>query len=299
MDNLLETNTKDMLATIGSTDMAEWTDLKKSEFVKTFEARAKAAKYILVQTASTLLAIATEKHFVAQKRAGELTEKYGHTSGMLQDTYDGARNCYNSTVGGRAASELNTLATERAESIVEELPPIRDAVAVIDKSTAALMDRRDKLLAKLNKLGPRLEQYSLTIKMSECDQKMPIGDFRKMVALRYKKYRAVAVAMSEIGKEGADIEDTINKKLYMGLPGLDDAVIKVVSNHLDRAQALGQLVRRMGEKVMFGDSKEAMDILKHFEKDEMELSEDIKSKFAEALEKLKVSRKQLGRGKKR
>jgi hypothetical protein len=299
MDNLLETNPKDMLATIGNTDMAEWSDIKKAEFVKTFDARSKAAKYILVQTAEILLNTAIERHFVSQKRAAEVAEKYGPTNNMLQDTYDDQSKYYSSTVGGRATSELIAVARERADAILDELPPVRDAVAIIDKETALLMDKRDKLLAKLNRLGPRLTDYSLTIKMSEVDQKMPIGDFRAMVALRYKKYCAVARAMSEIGKEGAEIEDIINKKLYMGLPGLDDAVIKVASSHLDRAQALAQLVRRMGEKVMFGDSKEAMDILKHFEKDEVELSDDIKTRFAEALEKLKVSRKQLGKGKKR
>jgi hypothetical protein len=44
---------------------------------------------------------------------------------------------------------------------------------------------------------------------------------------------------------------------------------------------------------MFGDSKAALELLKGFEKDELDISDSIKSEFAGALEKLNVAAKKL------
>ena len=49
--------------------------------------------------------------------------------------------------------------------------------------------------------------------------------------------------------------------LYHGLPGLFDAVVKVVNDYMERATAFSALNRRVGEQVQFCDSEAALEML--------------------------------------
>jgi hypothetical protein len=92
--------------------------------------------------------------------------------------------------------------------------------------------------------------------------------------------------MEEVGKEGSALDIDINKALYKGVPAIHRAVVKVIQQHIDRAHMFGQLSRRIEEKVLYGDSKEATDLLSRFEKDELEVSEGIKAEFSKTVEAL-------------
>ena len=135
----------------------------------------------------------------------------------------------------------------------------------------------------------RLEEMAGSYSLADVDQKMTIGEFRKGVRDRDRKRAALSRQMNDMGQTGIELDNQINKALYLGLPGLSDAVIKVVADHLERAVAFDQTTRRVTEKVLFGDSEAAMELLKGFERDEVTVSDNIKAEFSAAMLKLGIA----------
>jgi hypothetical protein len=296
MTGIMDGSTSEMLARVNTSDQIHtWSDEKKRDFVKTFDDRARVARYILIKTGHFILENAKRRQFIGVR---QFEEARGQASGY-ENLYDEGSRYYNTAkIGGRPATDIGSIAEERANLVIKELPPLKRAVEVIDKDTAEKIERRDKILAELRKCKARLEEPELAgpIVMAELDQEMTIGEFRQLVKDRSKKRKRVFEKMGELAGEGNELEEIINKKLYKGLPGLSEAVIAVAQQHFDRAVALDEMDRRIGERVMFGDSEAALEMLKGFEKDEQSIPNEIKAEFRSALEKLKVSKKQLGAG---
>lgn len=308
--SLIDANPSQELTTIqGSTEVAKWSYDKKKDFTDTFDARTRVARFILMETAYAILRTGLSRRFIGLQHIAQVLPdsksnpeyavsywNYAHLCDLVPTPPE--HDCRRlSLIGGRSPEDLKKVALERAETILKELPPIKAAVAIIDPDTAKLIDKRDALLEKGRALTPKLEELSEPIVMSEVDQKMTVAAFRTMVRTQEKQRDAIVRRLNAIGAEGTELEDTINRKLFKGLPGLADAVVDVAKNHLDRAAMFDQLNRRVGEVVRFGDSQEAMDLLKKFEQDETALSKDVKATFQAALEKLKLSKPQL-KGKK-
>jgi hypothetical protein len=196
-------------------------------------------------------------------------------------------------VGGRTVAELEKVAEERAKEIVSNLPPLRTAVQILDKTTAKKLDRVDALKKKGKDLSDQLNEVSGSINMADMDQNMSIGEFRAMIHERDKKRRELAHQLQEIGKEGSRLETEIDAFLVKGVPGLSEALVEVIKQHKERAEGLSSTTRRVVEQIQFGDCKEAMGMLKTFETDETKGSAEIAAKFTDALRQLKLSRKQL------
>lgn len=288
-DSALENGTS-MLTLVKNSqhEMAQWSETKRKDFVETFEKRSRVTRYILVKTAEFLLEGARRRRFITDKHNRELA--ITRSSRSWRDLTDVENSYHNgSTVGGRSARELDTIAQERADVILKELPPLKKAVLIIQPETAKKIERRDKLLEQGQKLMDQLVELSENLELANMDQKMTIGDFREFIKEREKSRRALRHKLDEMGAEGTQLEDEISRALYSGIPGISEAVIKVINDHIEREQAFDATTRRVGERVMFGDSEAAMEILSRFEKDEVTVSEEIKSEFASALEKLKVA----------
>lgn len=306
-----DVNPANALAQLNDTAIAMWSDEKKKDFVGTFAQRARVARYILEKTAQIILDKAYERHYISTKHLNELAKTPGayQTQALRQvisaDLYDkpeGRDSYYRAPtmVGGRNITQLDDIARERSEAILKELPQLRKAIEIISPDTAKLMAQRDTILEKGNKLAEKLEEIAQPIAMSDLDQKMTIGDFRKMVKDRNKQRKKLIDALNELGEEGSELENTINKRLYRGLPGLSDAVIRVAVAHKEKSLALDEMNRRVAEKVQFGDSDAALELLKRFEQDEVKVNDAIKAEFAAAMEKLQLAGKQarrLGKGK--
>lgn len=277
-DYMLEGNP---LATLENTEtMATWTDEKKKDFVGVFADRILAARYILAKTATYIQQKALDRKFISYKHTRKLDEKYYRSEREL-----------NMDKCSRNREELKEIAQERAKLILKQLPPIKKAVQWVDADTAKMMERRDKLLDKANNLKEQLDEVVQTIDMAELDQKMTIGDFRKMVADREKLRKKLFRQLEDVGEEGTKLEDTIAKRLYAGLPGLSDAVVQTIEDHWERFNALDQMNRRVGEQVMFGDSEAAMSLLRKFEEDEVKISDDLRSRIKDAVATLKAAGK--------
>lgn len=277
-DNLFDSTSNQLTKIDGIETLSQWSDDKKKEFVSLFDKRSNVARFLLKGTAIHLLHKAKERHFISQKHYDKLQHKYRQ---MYPDGGAGE-------VGGRAKADLYAIAKERADTILAELPPLKSIVEVIDADLAKQIVRRDKLKKMGQELAEKLGDLSEPIDMAELDQSITIGQFRAEVKDLEKKRKKVYADLEEVGKEGAELESIINKKLYSGLPGLTDAIISTIDQHMEQRTALDEMSRRVSERVMFGDSEAAMDILKHFEKDEVAISDDIKANFTAALEKLKL-----------
>jgi hypothetical protein len=270
--------------------MAKWTDEKRKEFANLFEDRAKAARYIFIKTAELMLSLAHNRRFISQLHLDKLELKVSYDPFLVerQEQY-GTRRYMPAMIGGRTKEELDKIAAERAEQILKELPPLKAAVRIISKETAANIDKRDQILARLRIMKQRLEEMAGSYSLADVDQKMTIGEFRKGVRDRDRKRAALSRQMNDMGQTGIELDNQINKALYLGLPGLSDAVIKVVADHLERAVAFDQTTRRVTEKVLFGDSEAAMELLKGFERDEVTVSDNIKAEFSAAMLKLGIA----------
>jgi hypothetical protein len=279
-DNLMETPSTELLLASATTSIALWSEDKKQDFIKTFEQRNSVAQHILYYTANEIRQQALSKKFISQKH--ERSAKVF----MPIDVHDRAR-----TIGGRTLDELHTIAHERAESVLKNLPPLKNAVKVIDPETAKLIDDYEELRDNLQKLKDSLDEMPQVIQMSELDQNMTIGQFRKYVKKVEETKVELLEKLSKGGTELQELDITINKKLYAGIPGLSDAIIKTVNDHYERIMMLQQLSRRMIEQVKFGDSAQALEILKHFESDEMTISDNINTEFVAALAVLGVAKK--------
>ena len=151
---------------------------------------------------------------------------------------------------------------------------------------------RDHWFQRLPESTDQIEKVTEPIVMSDMPQDMTIGAFRAIVRDREKERRRLITEMNECGKEGQELERQISKALYSGLPGLSDAVVDVILSHRERAAALDTFGRRAVEQIKFGDSEAAMSLLKHFEQDEITVSDTVRSKFTEALAQLKLAASQ-------
>jgi len=256
-------------------DMAAWSETKKTEFVATFERRSAASRLILETTASCVLEIASRRKFVSVKHANQVERV---------STVDPRWNGHQEKTG-RSYEDIYKVARAQAEAILKGLPPLKKAVQIIDPDTAEKIDARDKLLAKGRKIRDELVELAEPVRMVDLDQNMTVGEFRKLIKDRERKQKRLVNQLDELAKDGNELENSINKALYAGLPGLSDAVIKVVNNCYERSSALDAATRRVAERVKFGDSAAAMDILRRFEDDEVEVSDEIKAEFDKALKK--------------
>jgi len=273
-------------------DIHLWKDEKRKDFVGLFVQRVDAAMYILRLTACEIAHTAKDRLFI-----GEIPIKVDAVSDY--DHRVGYRTWKNpGSIGGRTLDELGTIASERAEAIINELPPIKKALEILDKDILDKMTRKENILAKLKSLRTKIEEYSQPICMADLDQKMTIGEFRKLVKDTTKERQRLFREMDELAEEGNGLNYEIHKKLYKGIPGLREAIESVINQHIDRATALGETSRRMEEQILYGDSDAALEILKAFEKDEVAVPDNIKAEFSKALESLKVYKKKLGKGKK-
>lgn len=271
----------------GQEAMQLWSDEKKADFARIFTQRTEAARYILLATARLVIETAARRKFVSQRKINEIYPQgpaYGWNFGcFVTERGYGVQN----VIGGRTPAELEEVAVERAKKIIDEMPLMRDAVKVIAPDIAKKIEKVDKLRAEGQKILEQLDEYAEPVHLSDHEEKKVV-DFLAMLKERSKARRKLVSKLDEIGEEGLALEASVDKALYRGLPGLDTALLEIVKDHIERAKALVQFSRRVEEKVKFGDSAAATDLLHQFERDEAEISEKIKGQFQGALDKLKL-----------
>lgn len=262
--------------------MATWSEDRRKEYVKLFKQRSHASIYILVKTAE-LLHVGAMRRFIRSQRA----------------VLDSEMQSYQFQNHGRAQGELEEVAKKRAENIFNELPQVRRALDVVNPDVAKWMDRRDAIVKIGTKKLLELNEASDDISLSDLDQKMTLAKFKEYADERERVRAKIVKELNMLGLEGADLEARIHKALFKGIPGLSEAVDLAIESQIARAKGMQQIERRVEEKVMFGDSQAAQDLLNHFKDDEVELDDNVKSEMQAILAKaLGGTKKQLGARKK-
>lgn len=247
------------------------------------------ARYILLTTAKNVSNKAQEKHFISTKHLKVVGPQL---SAHYDDLYDiRTAGTYNYTVGGRSRNELDTIAADRAAEIINQLPSLNSAVRIINPEVSKWIEQRDKILAAGKKKLEESQDLSGPLDINDLDQSMTVAKLQEMIKTREKRRKTLIFELDELGDEGRKLETRINKFLYNGLPGLSDAVVKVLTDYMDRFMGFSTMNRRVSEQVQFGDSEAAMSMLQTFEKDEVTISTDVKAQFDRALETLKLAAK--------
>jgi hypothetical protein len=268
------------LSTLASDkSITTWDDAKRRDFIALFKKRAVIGCYLFALTASYVREGAQRRKFISNK----------HTADLKQ-----VECCGHQDLDGRSQTELREIAEKRANAILAELPPLKDAIQIIQPGVAKKLDRLAALKEEANTLFTRLTELAEPIDMAdEQYQSMAVSAFRTLVQTRLDERKETGRKLDDIAEKGTALEDEVNKALYSGIPGLSDAVVKTINNLVDREKALDEVTRRIEERVMFGDSQAALEMLQRFEKDEVTVSEDVRAEFRKALDVLKVARKQL------
>lgn len=278
----MEDTTTELLDTTSSDAMSGWSEQRRKDFVKLYCDRADAAIAILARTAERLHETAVRR-FIFPQRADYNQEFRTH---MHYGTY-----------GDRKWEEIDEVAKKRADAIFSELPQVKKALEIINPDVFALMEKKDKIVKTGTDKLKRLNEVSETIALSELDQKMTIGEFRKYADERETMRKRLVRELNDLGEEGNAIEAKIHKALFKGIPGLKDAIDVAIDAQMARAKGFDQLKRRVQEKVLFGDSEAAQELLQHFKDDEVELEVDVKKQIAEALAKFNMPKKKALKGK--
>lgn len=292
MADLLDINTSLVVHDAGDDTIAKWSDERRNDFVQTYLQRTNAARCLLHMTAAKVIRLAQRRHFISDRHVNKIFEKNGN---VIENAWS-----WRQVQGGlgRDIDELERIAKERASAIIKELPPMKKAVQVIDPETAKMIGDVEKLQAKAQAAADKLEELPRELRMSE-HKDMKVGDFLKELDKLVHARKRLAKAMQECGREAKELEITIAKRLYAGLPGITEAVVEVIETHMERATVLDQLSRRVSERIKFGDSEAAMSLLQSYEADESKVSDEMKAKLAGAMEKLRAKVKALPKAKRK
>lgn len=275
-----------------------WSDDKKKDFVGLFKKRANASIYILRNTAKSIANTALKKQFLGQPRFNKLTEELNHFAGDDQLGFqqpnqayyrddDSRRKVWADTYD-RTQHDLDEVVATRSKDIVKQLPSMVKAMEILDPETAKDIIKRDELKKKGQEIVDKFNETSVEIRLSDMPQDMTIGEFRQHVKDLEATRKGYMDELEEISKEGQELERRINKALFKGIPGISDEIEEVCKDVYERSKALGVLIRRIEEQVLYGDSETAVTLLSSFDKDERELRGDIQERFRKGLERLKL-----------
>lgn len=276
--------------------LALWSEQKKNEYTELFNARSRAAKYIQWKAAHKIEEIALRRKFLSVKHVNQFEKDFQLATPQMDPDTRNENNSYryhqSGMYGGRQIAELDEIAEKLATELLGSMPSLKTAVKVISPETAKQIDQKEKLTEQGQALADEFSGLVSRINMADAEfASMRVSEFIAFCEEREDKRAELVKKMDKVGQEIQDLEDSINKMLYGGLPGLTDAVLKLIKHQLDRAKALSENARRVEEFVKFGDIQSMTDMLAQFDKDELKVEAEVKDEFADAMAKLKKAAK--------
>jgi hypothetical protein len=286
-------------------EISVWSEEKRKDFVGLFAQRTDASYRITLMTAEKIMKSAQSRRIFSTRHTGAIRKRMGGVtfeSLLYHRAYepDNEKRARQE----RSHAELSAIATERSEAILDNLPSVQKAMAIIKPEVVRWMLERDKLKLQAEKFTEDLENSAEVIRMSS-HRDMKVGAFLDMIQKKDEVRQTMLDKLNKVAARGRELESRINKALYRGIPGLSEAVIDCIISLYESATAMTEMNRRVEERIQYGDSEKAVELLKGFEKDEKNVSEDIKERLAGALDKLKLKGKKparkaiKGRGKRR
>jgi hypothetical protein len=281
-------------------EISNWSDDKRKDFVGLFSDRTVASYRITLMVGQKMVEAAEERKIFASRHKTFLANRMGGVT-FHELLYPTQHQYYNAHYNApkpvqppqpttqRTDTELSVIATERANIMLDELPSVQAAMKIIQPEVVTWMMKRDVLKADCEKLITQLDDSEETVKMSD-HRDMKVGAFLDMVQAKDKHRQDLVEKLNKFSEQGRAFDEKIHKVLYKGIPGLSDAVMDCVVSLYESATAMTEMNRRVEEKIQYGDSDAAIELLKGFEKDEKTVSVDISARLKNALDHLKVGK---------
>ena len=276
---------KSIVKSVDSVDLTNWSDDRRKDFACTFADRVRASRYIMAETVRLALAEAQRRGFVPGSVANKVKVPCVNHDDSNWDQY-----------GRRKREEQAAVAAERARALLAELPTLQRALAVIQPGTARKIDRRDALRDQAKAMHEEYAALSEVRMLADLDPEMTVGRLVKDLKAQAARRRELLAKIDEAALEAAELDRQVGKSLADGIPGLTEAVVEAISGVAAQCEAMEVVARRVHEKVMFGDSKEAMEILRRFEQDESCADSDTSAKIRAAVAALGVKTRRARKG---
>lgn len=265
-----------VVATSNMGEMTLWKEDKKKEYVALFSSRATDSRYVMQKTALIIMQRASKRKFIGLKMVRALTEKY--FAGWEPITYTGTRD----------ANSLTEVAQQRAEALMKQLPSMKKAMAILDPDT--LKDMED--------IVPLQEEYETTsdevnarpehCTLDDWPETATRLEIQNDIRAQEQKNKELLEKHSKLARSIHVLQCRIDKVLINGIPGIRDEIESAITQLMEQSHGIDNLSRRVEEQVLYGESELALEMLRHFQKDEAHVSEEITVKFNAGLEKLKL-----------
>lgn len=256
-----------------------WSEDKKKEFCLLFKDRSVCAAEILQMSTRLIVEEASRRSFINSRVAATLIEK-------LEEARDG-RQVHNLS---RPHTDLQRVATERASTVIKELPSKFEAWSVLQPEVAEKLKRISAIEAEMRKLSSAFEELPDEIRISDMPGTMTLGEFTKHVNDVRDKRDNILRKLNKLATEGNELNRQVDKALYSGNKELSDAVRKLVTANIEKLVSLAVTTRRVEERVLYGDNEAALQMLQTFEKDELAISQNTVGEFMGVLNNLGIGK---------
>lgn len=260
------------LVQINPSDLQNWSDTRRIEFRNALNDRVNVKIFLLVHTAEGIIDRALRRKFISEKHK----DKLNVPRGLYTDSG------YPRKVGGISIEELTERVDKKVGEIIKNLPTLKAALTIIDPVTAKKMDKLTALKVKAQVIFDEVQELSKNKDLDDFPEDMTLKEFKAQLKTAAKAKISKVRELEDLGKEVRQLDEEIDKKLYAGIPGIAEAIIETVQNLVELARACSKMGKEMGEKVMFGDSETAMEILKTFDKEETQMGDNIGDNIKQA-----------------
>ena len=269
------------IATSNAGEMTLWTEDKKKEYVALFTERAADSRYIMQKTASLILSRAYKRKFVGNKMVQDLNQKYWAGEG-----WNGCGDV--KYTGKRDRATLTEIAQTRADELIKQLPSMKKAMAILDPDTAKDMEDIVPLQTEYEEVSAEVSARPTQVTLDDWPETATRLEIQTDIREQEQRNKALLEKQNELAALIHKLQLRIDKVLINGIPGIRDEIKKAVVQLVEQSHGIDNLSRRVEEQVLFGESDTALEMLRHFQKDEAHVSEDITLKFNAGLEKLKL-----------
>lgn len=266
---------------VGQDAMASWSDERRRDFCKAFDGRVRASQVILAETASRLLSEAKRLGLVNEGAMRDFHPHHPPVDGEQQ-----GRHWREHIWGGRAYGELQKIAHERAAELLKQIPAAKKLHSVLDAEVGKAMEERDRLVEEGKKVYAKLMAVAQPVRLSDLDPGTTVAEVLKAAERRQAESKRLARELEDINEAATKLEEKIVIRTAKGVPGVKDAIVAVVKQHIRKAEELGPVSRRVEERVQFGDSAAATELLRTFEQDEAKAAGEDSSQLRAAADKI-------------
>lgn len=283
-ENTDETSLDSLVKLVENDSIVNWPDDKKNDFITLLKKRGSVSGYLLTSIAKRIYQEAISRKFIKENK------KEFHCSKYFDSDKTWCR--LNNTVGGRNLQDLEEIIKEKSDNILAELPTMKFAIQILKPNLVGSYDQIEKLTKEINKIIKENNKIKEDISdIENFDETKTMKEYKEYVKTQMELYNEGVLKANSKSLERITYKNKVDKALIKGFPEIAESIEEIVEKLLEQATTVNIFLRRIEEKVKFGDSALALDLLKNFEKDEKETSSELKDTLKSIKQKLKLYEK--------